>query len=62
MKHEAEQYFDDCLNEAENWHSAEGVNMVEDAKYELLKSIGYSLAIIADHLTGAKQEDPDGQD
>lgn len=56
MKHEAEQYFDDCLNEAENWHSVEEVDMVEDAKFELLKSIGYSLAIIADHLTGAEQE------
>lgn len=56
MAHEAENYFDDCLNEAEDWHSAEEVSMVEDAKYELLKSIGYSLAIIADHLTGAEQE------
>lgn len=56
MAHEAENYFDDCLNEAEDWHSAEEVSMVEDAKYELLKSIGYSLAVIADHLTEAKQE------
>lgn len=62
MAHEAENYFDDCLNEAEDWHSAEEVSMVEDAKFELLKSIGYSLAIIADYLTGAEQEDPDEQD
>lgn len=58
MEHKAKKYFDDCLNEAEDWHSVEEVDMVEDAKFELLKSIGYSLAIIADHLTGAEQDHP----
>ncbi len=56
MAHEAENYFDDCLNEAEDWNSAEEVSMVEDAKYELLKSIGYSLAIIADHMEDVEKK------
>lgn len=62
MNFKAKEYFEKRLNMAEKLLDNEEVDLVEDAKLELLDSIAYSLAIIADHLTGAKQEDPNGED
>ena len=50
MKRSARDNFIYCQDEAECEFSA------PEAIFELLRSIAYSLAVIADHLTGAEQE------
>lgn len=59
MNFKAKEYFEKRLNMADKLLDNEEIDLVEYAQLELLDSIGYSLAIIADHLTGEKQEDPD---
>lgn len=56
MKRSARDNFIYCQDEAESEFSA------PEAIFELLRSIAYSLAVIADHLTKTEMEDPDGQD
>lgn len=56
MNFKAKEYFEKRLNMAEKLLDIAEVDLLEDAKLELLDSIAYSLAIIADHLTGAEQE------
>lgn len=59
MNFKAKDIFEKRLNTVEKLQDIEDVDMVEYEKLALLDSIAYSLAVIADHLTGAEQEDPD---
>lgn len=62
MNFKAKKYFEKRLETVERLQDIEDVDMVEYEMLALLDSIAYSLAVIADHLTGAEQEDLDGQD